>query len=1463
MKALLKVLVAFLLAWASSTALAQTNFCSNAGGTRSNNLFALDGTFGTAPDGTQPPTLTSSSNPTPTIRPLRYALSAVPGISGGVDAQGRPIGTTTYTLNTRGTPTAPNFPVNYSPEDGEYEITNSSYSRQDGAWHRFIGGRNGGGERDLFMFINAAFAAGVFYEQTLTVVPNTNYEFSISVLNLIANNSGTLPNLNLEIDRRGVDDNNNGTVDEAGESQVIALTGNIPNSSTPIWREYGGVINSGASNQITVRFRNNAPGGGGNDLAIDNLQFTSCTGLPTGNISGTIYFDANSNNSLDSGEALGNNIAVELVGRDSNNNPLVVATAQTLNGMYSFTNVPAGTYTIRVPLNEPQLNAATPRNPNTTSGGYVVRNNVQLIVNGNLTDQNFGFGLPPISVSKTANANSIDNTIGSVIATASVGQTFQYTFRVTNNTGTNLSSTSLRLIDALPAGLSYVTGSLQMAVVTTGSPTFSNVNDGGSYPFAEPNGRALGRNVGTSTNSFNNGNLNSGETLIVRFRVTVQSNPPATLSNQGRITYTTNSVARTVQTDDPGVAGLADPTITRIGANLVVTKIASVSSTSPGSTFTYSIQITNNGAVATNNATLQDVLPTGLSYVSNTAEAALGTNPTSFTSLNAATYPFGSARAIGNNVSVGGFNNNTLDVGQTLTIRFQVQVATSPLPPNSLSNQASVTFSYSGGSSTNVLSDDPTIAGSSDPTITPVLYPDLTLSKTHSGNFVRGSTGVYTLEVSNIGQAATAGTITVTDTLPVGLTFASATGWSCSVTTAGPPQVVTCTSTASIPAGGSTSFPLSVNVAQNAAASLTNTATVSGGAEANTSNNNASDPTTLESQADVQMVSKTVNNATPVQGSNVTFTLMVRNNGPSDVTGVQVSDVLPAGLSFVSSAPSQGSYVAGTGLWTVGSLSAGASATLQITATATQTGSITNIASKTAQNEPDPDNSNNQAQVSITVSPLGVTVSGRIYHDLQPDGTRQPGEDWASGTTVRVNLVQGSTVVQSLTVNAGTGTYSFSNVVVGNYNIVVTNAAASTTPAEPPGWIFVTTGSLSVSVASSNLTNQDFGLFNGSRIRGTVFRDDGLGAGTANDARQNGGEQGIPNIPVTASDGTNSRSTSTDASGLYTLFIPASFGSTLTLSHPQQPATGSNVGGASVILATGYNSAAAASRTISGFSPGQHYEGYNFGVVRDSRLSPDQSGQSPSPGTITYSHLYRPGTLGTVNLSQSGGSYTYALRRDVNCDGDFADPGEGFQLLPQSFMVDATWPRESDGSLRACALELQVVVPAGLPAGRVDMAQLQAALMWVNNPAITDTRQVFDTTTVVTAGGLQLLKEVRNVSTGSPFAANVQGQPGEVLEYRIAYRNIGSQPIFSVVLADPIPFFTDLVQNAYGGTGEVELACPNGTPVYPNLGPVTNISLNLASLCPLSTAPYPSGSGTAPALLPAQGGYFLYRVQVR
>ncbi|MEQ1747730.1 MAG: DUF11 domain-containing protein, partial [Saprospiraceae bacterium] len=111
-------------------------------------------------------------------------------------------------------------------------------------------------------------------------------------------------------------------------------------------------------------------------------------------------------------------------------------------------------------------------------------------------------------------------------------------------------------------------------------------------------------------------------------------------------------------------------------------------------------------------------------------------------------------------------------------------------------------------------------------------------------------------------------------------------------------------------------------------------------------------------------LTKTVNNATPNLGTNVVFTISVFNNGSSNATGVTVKDLLPAGLTYVSD-NSGGNYNSGTGIWTVGAIANGASASIQITATVATAGAKTNYAQVNGSNQPDSDstpgdNSNNQ-----------------------------------------------------------------------------------------------------------------------------------------------------------------------------------------------------------------------------------------------------------------------------------------------------------------------------------------------------------------------------------------------------------------------------------------------------------------------------------------------------------------------
>jgi uncharacterized repeat protein (TIGR01451 family) len=155
-----------------------------------------------------------------------------------------------------------------------------------------------------------------------------------------------------------------------------------------------------------------------------------------------------------------------------------------------------------------------------------------------------------------------------------------------------------------------------------------------------------------------------------------------------------------------------------------------------------------------------------------------------------------------------------------------------------------------------------------------VITPDLTITKTHSGNFLRPQTGAtYTITVSNVGTVDTTALITMDDTLPAGLTATDISGlnWNCTL------SPLQCTRGDVLVAG--TSFDpitLTVSVANNAASSVTNTAKVSGGGETNTANNTASDVTQIDAAL---LLSAQTTNVSVAAGGTATSILNVTNNG--------------------------------------------------------------------------------------------------------------------------------------------------------------------------------------------------------------------------------------------------------------------------------------------------------------------------------------------------------------------------------------------------------------------------------------------------------------------------------------------------------------------------------------------------------------------------------------------------------
>lgn len=131
-------------------------------------------------------------------------------------------------------------------------------------------------------------------------------------------------------------------------------------------------------------------------------------------------------------------------------------------------------------------------------------------------------------------------------------------------------------------------------------------------------------------------------------------------------------------------------------------------------------------------------------------------------------------------------------------------------------------------------------------------------------------------------------------------------------------------------------------------------------------------------------VAKTVNNSTPNAGDVITYTITVTNNGPSDATGVQLTDKLPMGVTFGGYTATQGIYT--NSLWTIGNLANTTNATLTITATVDSGTCITtipNVANGLTANQSDPEPDNNAASVTITVTGADLGVA-KMVNDATP-----------------------------------------------------------------------------------------------------------------------------------------------------------------------------------------------------------------------------------------------------------------------------------------------------------------------------------------------------------------------------------------------------------------------------------------------------------------------------------------------
>lgn len=694
-----------------------------------------------------------------------------------------------------------------------------------------------------------------------------------------------------------------------------------------------------------------------------------------------------------------------------------------------------------------------------------------------------------------------------------------YLFTVTNYGNTNLTNISLpenfNTVFPLPATWTLVGAPVATAPLIanpgyTGTPGSPNLLSGAS---ALPIGAT--RTVAVTVRV--TPGVNAGPYVNT---VVVTGTPPVGPVVTDTSTNGVNPDAN--NNGNPNDDNTPTPVTFPFSADLSLTKTSSLATVHNTDTVSFTLTLTNNGPSPTTGVVVQDLLPAAYTYLSHSPGVELY------------------------NQGTGQWNVGNMAIGEVRTLVINAQVANASLP---LTNTAEVT------ASTTPDPDSTPGDGTGDDfaTVTPVgrALVDLSLTKTVSPGAVNvGQNVTFTITLTNSGPDNSLGAV-VTDYLPAGYAFVSATP-ATGLFFPGPNTW----GVFSLASGASTTLTIVATVLpvgpyQNAA----EVTGVSGSPDdpdstPNNGPNGEDDYATatpvVNGTTDLAMT-KTISSGTPLVGSNVTFTVTVTNQSGVNATGVQVMDQLPSGYSYVSHTASVGTYVPGSGSWTVGSVAATTSEVLTIVATVLPTGNYANFTqvmnSSPVDIDSTPGNSNfvpgEDDWASATPTPVpvfGLTLSktvnnatpGYLSNVVFTVSVLNNGPSVAPATVISdllpVGLTYVSHVAGSGTYVPGTGAWTTAAIPVGTTvtlqitarvdtrNAVTNIASVPSIPAVPPAPVTVTP------------------LL--ATVTGHLFQDDN------ENGVQNGNEDDLDDISVTITDATGVPQTVvTDNNGNYSVQV--------------------------------------------------------------------------------------------------------------------------------------------------------------------------------------------------------------------------------------------------------------------------------------------------------------------------------------
>jgi uncharacterized repeat protein (TIGR01451 family) len=418
---------------------------------------------------------------------------------------------------------------------------------------------------------------------------------------------------------------------------------------------------------------------------------------------------------------------------------------------------------------------------------------------------------------------------------------------------------------------------------------------------------------------------------------TVSTSAPQTLSIGALVaspgTQTNTAAIFHADQFDPNPANnSASATETPQRADLSLSESVNNATPNVGGEIIFTVTLSDLGPDSATNVQVSDLLPAGLTFVFATASQGTYTSANGMWTVGTVNTSVPQTLSIGALVASPGTQTNTAAI-------FHAD----QFDPNPANNSASATETQ---------------------------QADLSLSE--SVNNATPNVGdeiIFTVTVSDLGPDS-ATNVQVSDLLPAGLTFVFATATQGTYTSASGMWTVGAVST-------SAPQTLSIGALVASPGTQTNTAAIfhADQFDPNPANNSAS-ATETPQRADLSL-SESVSNTTLNLGGEITFTVTLSDLGPNAATNVQVTDLLPAGLTFVVATPSQGTYTSASGMWTVGTVSS-VPQTLSITALVASPGTRTNTAAISHADQFDPNPANNSASATETAAPPAGTTADMI-----------------------------------------------------------------------------------------------------------------------------------------------------------------------------------------------------------------------------------------------------------------------------------------------------------------------------------------------------------------------------------------------------------------------------------------------------------------------------------------------------